>query len=90
MHLLEANPHRIDWLRLSANSAAMHLLDANPNKMNWSFLSFNPAAMHLLEANPDKINWQHIWMNPAIFEYDYVNMKHSRIAMHVELVQRLC
>ncbi len=64
IHLLEANPDKIDWDNLSMNPAAIHLLEANLDKIDWGSLSWNPNAIHLLEANPDKINWMWISMNP--------------------------
>jgi hypothetical protein len=38
IHLLEANPEKIDWVYLSYNPNAIHLLEANPAKINWECL----------------------------------------------------
>ena len=64
IHLLEANPDKIDWYYLSGNPNAIHLLEANPDKIDWYHLSTNPNAIHLLEANQDKIDWYFLPFNP--------------------------
>jgi hypothetical protein len=64
IHLLEANPDKIDWNWLSVNPAAMHLLEANLDKVNWAHLSANPAAVPLLKANMGKANWFELHSNP--------------------------
>lgn len=68
IHLLEANPDRINWISLSLNPAAIHLLEANPDKINWYMLSKNPAAINMLKANMDKIYWKSLSCNPAAID----------------------
>jgi len=48
MHLLEANPDKIDWEELSGNPAAIHLLKDNLDKINWDMLSTNPAIFEFV------------------------------------------
>jgi hypothetical protein len=43
MHLLEANPDKIEWFFLSENPAAIYLLEANQDKIDWEMLATNPA-----------------------------------------------
>jgi hypothetical protein len=42
IHLLEANPHLINWVMLSDNPAAIHLFEQNLNKINLSIYK-NPS-----------------------------------------------
>jgi hypothetical protein len=39
---------RVDWVGLSANTAAIDLLSANKDKIDWQILSSNPKAIKLL------------------------------------------
>ena len=43
IHLLEANPDKIDWYYLSGNPNAIHLLEANRTRIRWLPFSKNPA-----------------------------------------------
>ena len=40
IHLLEANPDKIDWTWLSLNPNAIHLLEENQDKINYTNLFF--------------------------------------------------
>ena len=62
---VESHKDKINWLRLSANPAAIHLLEANLDEIWWDELSQNPAAIHLLETNPNKIDWSSLSVNPV-------------------------
>jgi hypothetical protein len=64
LSMLEKNPDRIHWSRLSSNPNAIHLLERNLDKVDWKGLSKNPNAIHLLEQNPDKIVWFELCENP--------------------------
>jgi hypothetical protein len=43
IHLIEANPHRIDWFNLSSNPTAIHILKENQDKIHWEIFSYNQA-----------------------------------------------
>jgi len=64
VHLLNANPDRINWFKASQNPLIC-LLDVLGKDLDWYSLSANPGALHLLEANPDKINWEALSFNQA-------------------------
>ena len=75
IHILEKNPDKINWWRLSKNPNAIHILENNLDKIHWISLSENPNAIHILEKNPDKIGWGCLSSNPSIFELDYNALK---------------
>ena len=83
IHLLENNPDKINWDRLSGNPNAIHLLKKNLNKINWICLSENSNAIHLLENNLDKTNLYWLCGNPSIFEIDY-NLLRERCSIYKE------
>jgi hypothetical protein len=87
IHLLEANPNKINWGMLSSNPAAIHLLEKFPDKINWNKLCENPAAIHLLEHNQDKFYWCEIFRNPAIFTYDYDIIKETFRDLNKEFIE---
>jgi hypothetical protein len=68
IELLKANPQKINWEGLSANSSqyAIEMLKAYPKKIDWFYLSTNqnPYAIELLKANPEKIDWEGLSGNP--------------------------
>ena len=43
IHLLEANPDKINWMNLSENKNAIELLKDNRDKINW----YNPSIFEL-------------------------------------------
>ena len=49
IHLLEQNPDKIYWPKLSENPNAIHLLEQNIDKINWWRLTENPNANHLFK-----------------------------------------
>ena len=66
MHLLEANPNKIDWETFSSNAAAIKYLEKHPDKIDWCWLSYNPNAFKILESQlHPKINWEWICSNPS-------------------------
>ena len=68
IELLKANPQKINWEGLSANSSqyAIEMLKTYPKKIDWFYLSTNqnPYAIELLKANPEKIDWEGLSGNP--------------------------
>jgi hypothetical protein len=72
IELLKANPQKINWEGLSANSSqyAIEMLKAYPKKIDWFYLSTNqnPYAIELLKANPEKIDWEGLSGNPNAIE----------------------
>ena len=82
IHLLEKNPEKIRWNKLSGNPKAIHMLEKNPEKIDWCFLSNNPNAIHILEKNPKKINWWYIPRNPSIFER-VINFRYLKERMDI-------
>lgn len=64
IHILEANPRKIDWHWFSENPKAIRLIEENLDKVDWFGLSYNPGAIHILEKNLDKVNWQSAVWNP--------------------------
>ena len=64
IHLLEANPHKIDWDWFSENPKAIHVIEKNLDKVDWFGLSYNPNAIHILENNLHKVRWQSACCNP--------------------------
>ena len=68
IQLLEENPTKIDWGKLSANPKAIKLLEENPTKINWPQLSSNSKAIKILEKelkkNPENIGWYQLSKNP--------------------------
>jgi hypothetical protein len=68
IQLLEENPTKIDWGKLSANPKAIKLLEENPTKINWTQLSANSKAIKLLKKelneNPENIGWYQLSKNP--------------------------
>jgi hypothetical protein len=89
IHLLEANPEKINWDNLSLNKNAIHLLEANPDKINWMNLSENKNAIELLKDNRDKINWYNISYNPSIFELDYEKMRINNQKIYEDLIKEV-
>ena len=81
IHILEANPKKINWKYLCLNHAegALRLLLANPKKINWFNLSSNPSpiAIKLLEANPEKIDWMMLSANPSAIHIIEKNLDKS-------------
>jgi hypothetical protein len=79
IHILEANPDKIDWYGLSENPRAIHLLEKNLDKIDWFGLSTNPAALPILEKNLDKINWAGLHWNkhPKAMELLEKNALHT-------------
>lgn len=68
IHLLEANPEKINWYYLSLNPNAIHLLEENVDKIKWKHLSrnTNPNAIKLIEANPQyfwALDWSELSCN---------------------------
>ena len=61
--MLEQNPSKIAWSRLSLNAYAIHILEKNVDRIYWKELSHNPNAISILEKNVDKINWQTLSIN---------------------------
>lgn len=59
-NLLEQNPDKINWEKLSENTSpfATHLLEKHPEKINWYVLSRNPSthAIHMLRQEINRIN----------------------------------
>jgi hypothetical protein len=43
MNLLESNPDKIDWNKLSMNPDAIHLLKRNQDKIDWRWFTLNEA-----------------------------------------------
>lgn len=75
IHLLEANPDKINWEWISENPSAIHLLEANQDKICWRTLCYNTKAIHLLEKKIARDGEDWIAYN-AIFNkfdgsYDY-------------------
>jgi hypothetical protein len=60
--LLEENPNKIDWCRLSINSNAIHLLEKNTDKILYGLLCQNSNAINLLEANVNKLDEHMCWI----------------------------
>lgn len=105
IHLLEANPRKIDWGCLSQNPNAIPLLEANQDKIHWGGLSQNSNAIPLLKANQDKIHWDYLSQNPNIFTYECIRNDNSLVkpsictidinptceseSKHVELEERI-
>ena len=69
IHLLEAEPDKIEWrfLLKNPNASIIPLLQAHPDMIDWQELSYNPNMSIInafLESNPDKINWYILSKNP--------------------------
>ena len=92
IQLLEANPDKICWSKLSKNPNpnALKLLQANPEKIDWWNLSFNPNldAIELLKKNQNKICWSHLSSNPSIFTYDYEGIKNKNKDLNFEIIHK--
>jgi hypothetical protein len=100
MHLLEANPDKIDWDFLSLNPSAISLLEKNIDKVNLLALCRNTNGMDLIKKlmtndnnNFDychnyKIIWDLLMSNPSIFTYDYETMKKTKADLNEEVIAK--
>jgi hypothetical protein len=69
MHLLEANPHKIDRRWICQNPSALsYLLKQDPDTLYWEILSENPGAVPLLERYPERVHWDLLARNPAAID----------------------
>jgi hypothetical protein len=90
IRLLEANPDRIYWRKLSVNPAAIHILEANMDRIRPKELSLNPAAVHLFEnyLEFNELNWSYIAINPnaiPFMEEHYERIDWKNLALNVNL-----
>ena len=86
IHMLEANPDKINWFRACQNTSIHRfkkVLD-----VDWFSLSANPNAMHLLN---DKMEWSALSQNPEAIhileknldKVDWYNLSINPKALHI-------
>lgn len=70
LHLVDLNPHVIDWKYLSCNTnpIAIQILKENIDKIYWEYLSENPSAIEILTEHQDKIFFRTLAKNPNAME----------------------
>ena len=87
MHILENNPHLIDWILLSSNQYAIDILEKNIDKICWHSFSCNPhpRAIELLEKNIDNIIWSNIFENENEKIIELVDKYYDRIINFIDI-----
>jgi hypothetical protein len=90
--ILRNNKHKIDWKKLSGNSAAMDMIEErfieNPSDINSDNLSQNPNAIDFLTKHPELISFDCLCSNtnavPLIekiwMQYDFNLMAKGNLA----------
>jgi len=97
IHILEANPSKIDWHWFSENPKGIRLIEENLDKVNWFELSMNPEAIRIMEKNLDKVRWTTaVWnRNPEIIRFleqhlDKINLENwSDLNFHPDAIPLL-